>query len=72
MKSLNSLSSSAQSMQPSNIFNFTNGNHLTAHFAYVLSLFLMLSVTASHILKRAFAHGGITQHYTMSLLNYNG
>ena len=31
----------------------------------------MLSLAASHILKRAGAHGGIIQHYTSSLLHYN-
>ena len=50
--------------------NGSSLNLLTAHFASALSLFFMLSLAASLILKRAVTHGGITQHYTLSPLRY--
>ena len=50
--------------------NGSSLNLLTAHFASALSLFFMLSLAASLILKRAVTHGGITQHYTLSTLRY--
>ena len=53
-----------------NLYKWKLSQSSDCHFASALSLFFMLSLAASLILKRAVTHGGITQHYTLSPLRY--